>query len=91
MTARNTIILVHRWWNPALEDQTFDRAHRRLDQKALRQYLRAHDREYRSRSVSSHCRKQARSPPLHLAATGSKYLNLGHDVRLDRNDDSDVI
>lgn len=28
MTACNNVILVDLWWNPALEDQAFDRAHR---------------------------------------------------------------
>lgn len=28
MTACNNVILVDMWWNPALEDQAFDRAHR---------------------------------------------------------------
>ena len=28
MTACNNVILVDLWWNPALEEQAFDRAHR---------------------------------------------------------------
>ena len=28
LTACNNVILVDPWWNPALEDQAFDRAHR---------------------------------------------------------------
>jgi SNF2 family DNA or RNA helicase len=28
LTACNNVILVDLWWNPALEDQAFDRAHR---------------------------------------------------------------
>lgn len=28
LTACNNVILVDMWWNPALEDQAFDRAHR---------------------------------------------------------------
>lgn len=28
MTCCNNVILVDLWWNPALEDQAFDRAHR---------------------------------------------------------------
>jgi SNF2 family DNA or RNA helicase len=28
LTCCNNVILVDLWWNPALEDQAFDRAHR---------------------------------------------------------------
>ena len=28
LTAANHVILMDLWWNPALEDQAFDRAHR---------------------------------------------------------------
>jgi SNF2 family DNA or RNA helicase len=38
LTACNHVILVDLWWNPALEEQAFDRAHRLGQQRDVRIY-----------------------------------------------------
>ena len=38
LTACNNVILVDMWWNPALEDQAFDRAHRFGQQRPVNIY-----------------------------------------------------
>ena len=35
LTCCNNVILVDPWWNPALEDQAFDRAHRFGQKRAV--------------------------------------------------------
>lgn len=38
LTVCNNVILVDMWWNPALEEQAFDRAHRFGQKKAVNIY-----------------------------------------------------
>ena len=71
LTAADHVFLLDPWWNPAVEDQAADRAHR-IGQDAPGDGLPAGRAATPSRSASSRCRSaSARSPTPRSAARGA--------------------
>jgi SNF2 family DNA or RNA helicase len=93
LTACNNVILVDMWWNPALEDQAFDRAHRLGQTRDVNIYKLTIENTVEERILALQENKRA----LATAALGGdriKNLKLGLDdlmalFRPGREDDDD--
>ena len=93
MTACNNVILVDMWWNPALEDQAFDRAHRLGQTRDVNIYKLTIEKTVEERILALQESKRA----LAAAALGGdkiKNLKLGLEdlmalFRPGRDDDDD--
>ena len=55
LTCCNNVILVDMWWNPALEDQAFDRAHRFGQQRPVNIYKLKIDDTVEDRILAVRC------------------------------------
>ncbi|KAJ3560995.1 hypothetical protein NP233_g10474 [Leucocoprinus birnbaumii] len=93
LTACNNVILVDLWWNPALEDQAFDRAHRFGQKRDVNIYKLKIDETVEERILLLQDKKRALA---HAALSGDKLKNmkLGMDdllalFRHNARDDSD--
>jgi len=93
LTACNNVILVDMWWNPALEDQAFDRAHRLGQTRDVNIYKLTIEKTVEERILALQESKRA----LAAAALGGdkiKNLKLGLEdlmalFRPGRDDDDD--
>ncbi|KAI0299413.1 SNF2 family N-terminal domain-containing protein [Multifurca ochricompacta] len=93
LTACNNVILVDMWWNPALEDQAFDRAHRLGQTRNVNIYKLTIEKTVEERILTLQNSKRA----LTTAALGGdriKNLKLGLEdlmalFRPGRDDDDD--
>ncbi|KAL1757353.1 SNF2 family N-terminal domain-containing protein [Schizophyllum commune] len=79
LTACNNVILVDMWWNPALEDQAFDRAHRFGQQRPVNIYKLKIDDTVEDRILALQEKKRELTK---AALSGEKVKNL----RLDMNE-----
>ncbi|KAF8635554.1 hypothetical protein AX15_000207 [Amanita polypyramis BW_CC] len=93
LTACNNVILVDLWWNPALEDQAFDRAHRFGQERDVNIYKLKIDNTVEDRILELQERKRALARAA-LSGTKLKDMNLGFDellglLKWDRDDEED--
>ncbi|KIY68112.1 hypothetical protein CYLTODRAFT_351900 [Cylindrobasidium torrendii FP15055 ss-10] len=94
LTCCNRVILMDMWWNPALEDQSFDRAHRFGQKKKVNIYKLKVDETVEDRILELQEKKRALAA---AALSGDKVKNLKLDMgellalfrRNGRDDDSD--
>ncbi|KAH9847016.1 SNF2 family N-terminal domain-containing protein [Lenzites betulinus] len=90
LTCCNNVILVDPWWNPALEDQAFDRAHRFGQKRAVNIYKLCVPDTVEQRILELQEKKRALAA---AALSGDKYksMRLGIDdlVALFRSDGHD--
>ena len=77
LTAADTVIHYDPWWNPAVEDQASDRAHR-IGQKALGVHLQAH--RGRHGRGTHHCQLQQRKAELAGLAFDAEVEAAGLDA-----------
>ncbi|KAJ2919706.1 hypothetical protein MD484_g704, partial [Candolleomyces efflorescens] len=73
LTACNHVILVDMWWNPALEDQAFDRAHRFGQKRDVKIYKLKIDGTVEDRILELQAKKRALSQ---AALSGDKIKNM---------------
>lgn len=93
LTACNNVILVDLWWNPALEDQAFDRAHRFGQKRDVNIYKLKIDETVEERILLLQDKKRALAQAA-LSGDKLKNLKLGMDdllalFRHNARDDSD--
>ena len=81
LTACNNVILVDLWWNPALEDQAFDRAHRFGQSRDVHIFKLKIDKTVEDRILELQERKRALTQNV-LAGAKHKGLNLGFEELL---------
>ncbi|KAJ3745238.1 P-loop containing nucleoside triphosphate hydrolase protein, partial [Lentinula raphanica] len=77
----NNVILVDLWWNPALEDQAFDRAHRYGQKRDVNIYKLKVDNTVEDRILELQDRKRALAGAV-LSGDKIKDLHLGMDELL---------
>ena len=73
LTACNNVILVDMWWNPALEDQAFDRAHRLGQTRDVNIYKLTVEKTVEERILALQESKRALAT---AALGGDKFKNL---------------
>ena len=93
MTACNNVILVDMWWNPALEDQAFDRPHRFGQTRDVNIYKLTIENTVEERILTLQNSKRALATAA-LSGDRIKNLKLGLDdlvmlFRPGRDDDDD--
>ncbi|KAH9968098.1 SNF2 family N-terminal domain-containing protein [Russula dissimulans] len=93
LTACNNVILVDMWWNPALEDQAFDRAHRLGQTRDVNIYKLTIENTVEERILTLQNSKRALTTAA-LSGDRIKNLKLGLDdlmmlFRPGRDDDDD--
>jgi len=93
LTACNNVILVDMWWNPALEDQAFDRAHRFGQTRDVNIYKLTIENTVEERILTLQNSKRALATAA-LSGDRIKNLKLGLDdlvmlFRPGRDDDDD--
>ncbi len=81
LTACNNVILVDLWWNPALEDQAFDRAHRFGQNRDVSIFKLKIDNTVEDRILELQERKRALTQNV-LAGAKHKGLHLGFEELL---------
>ena len=81
LTACNNVILVDLWWNPALEDQAFDRAHRFGQELDVNIYKLKIDSTVEDRILELQERKRVLARAA-LSGTKLKDMNLGFEELL---------
>ncbi|TEB32621.1 hypothetical protein FA13DRAFT_1731108 [Coprinellus micaceus] len=73
LTACNNVILIDMWWNPALEDQAFDRAHRYGQERDVFIYKLKIDETVEDRILELQEKKRALA---YAALSGDKIKNM---------------
>lgn len=81
LTACNNVILVDLWWNPALEEQAFDRAHRFGQTRDVNIFKLKIDNTVEDRILELQERKRMLTKAA-LAGTKLKDMHLGFDELL---------
>ncbi|KIL66062.1 hypothetical protein M378DRAFT_75691 [Amanita muscaria Koide BX008] len=81
LTACNNVILVDLWWNPALEDQAFDRAHRFGQKRDVNIFKLKIDNTIEDRILQLQEKKRMLAQAA-LAGTKLKDMRLGFDELL---------